>query len=112
MKTKILSLTIGLLFIVNFSMLAQQVKTEKLKVFGNCGMCESRIEKTVSDLNGVSKADWDKETKMLEVSFDESKLKLDDIHKAIAAVGHDTEKAKSKDDVYNALPGCCHYERK
>ncbi|MCK5170994.1 MAG: heavy-metal-associated domain-containing protein [Bacteroidales bacterium] len=111
MKTKILSLTIGLLLIASFTVFAQELKTETLKVFGNCGMCESRIEKTVSGLDGVTKADWDKETKMLEVSFDESKLKLDDIHKAVAAVGHDTEKEKVSDEVYSALAGCCQYER-
>lgn len=111
MKTKILSSTIGLFLIASFSVLAQKVKTEKFKVFGNCGMCESRIEKAVTGLNGITKADWDKETKMLEVTFDESKLKLDDIHKAVAAVGHDTEKEKASNEVYNALPGCCKYER-
>jgi periplasmic mercuric ion binding protein len=111
MKTKIASLTIGLLLMSGLSLLAQEVKTEKFKVFGNCGMCENRIEKAVSELDGVSKADWDKETKILEVSFDESKLKLVDIHKAVAVVGHDTEKEKASDDVYNALAGCCKYER-
>ncbi|MDA3894414.1 MAG: heavy-metal-associated domain-containing protein [Salinivirgaceae bacterium] len=112
MKTKILSLTIGLLLIASFSVLAQELKTETFKVFGNCGMCESRIEKAVTGLEGVTKADWDKETKMVEISFDEGKVKLDDIHKAVAKVGHDTEKEKAKDEVYNALAGCCKYERK
>ncbi len=109
---KAINLTIGLLLIASFSVFSQEVKTEKIKIFGNCGMCKSRIEKAVSSLEGVTKADWDKETKMLEVSFDESKLKLDDVHKAVAAVGHDTEKEKASDEVYNALAGCCKYERK
>ncbi|HAF27735.1 MAG TPA: ATPase [Bacteroidales bacterium] len=111
MKTKILNLTIGLLLIASFSVFAQEIKTETFKVYGNCGMCENRIEKAVTGLEGVTKADWDKETKMLDVSFDESKLKLDDIHKAVAAVGHDTEKEKASNEVYNALAGCCKYER-
>ena len=108
---KAINLTIGLLLIASFSVFAQGLKTETFKVFGNCGMCESRIEKAVSGLDGVTKADWDKETKMLDVSFDESKLKIDDIHKAVAIVGHDTEKEKASDNVYNALAGCCKYER-
>ena len=109
-KTVLLSLLI--ILSISFSTLAQNVKTEEFKVFGNCGMCENRIEKAVLDLDGVSKAEWDKETKMTEVSFDESKVKLEDIHKAIAKVGHDTEKEKASDEVYNSLAGCCKYERK
>jgi len=111
MKAKNLNLTIGLLLIASFSVLGQELKTEKFKVYGNCGMCESRIETTVTALEGVTKANWDEKTQMLEVSFDQSKLKLDDIHKAVAKVGHDTEKAKAEDEVYNALPSCCQYKR-
>lgn len=106
---KAINLTIGLLLIASFSVLGQELKTEKFKVYGNCGMCENRIESAISGLEGVTKADWDKETKMAEVSFDESKVKLDDIHKAIAKVGHDTEKEKASDEVYNGLAGCCKY---
>jgi mercuric ion binding protein len=109
-KTVLLSVLV--ILSISFSALAQNIKTEKFKVYGSCGMCESRIEKAVLDLDGVTTADWDKETKMVEISFDEVKVKLDDIHKAVAKVGHDTEKEKAKDEVYNALAGCCKYERK
>lgn len=108
-KTVFLSMLI--ILSASFSALAQEVKTEKFKVYGNCGMCESRIEKAALDINGLTKADWDKDTKMLEVSFDESKVKVVDIHKAIAKVGHDTEKEKASIEVYNALAGCCKYKR-
>ena len=106
-KTVLLSMVVFLS--LSLTALAQEVKTEKFKVFGNCGMCESRIESAITGLEGVTKAEWDKETKMAEVSFDESKVKLDDIHKAIAKVGHDTEKEKASDEVYNGLAGCCKY---
>ena len=79
-------------------------KTEKIKVYGNCGMCESRIEKAVKAVDGVSKADWDKETKMLEVTFDDSKTDIHKVHMAVAAVGHDTDMHKAKDEVYDKLP--------
>jgi hypothetical protein len=35
--------------------------------------------------------------------------KMDDIQKAIAQIGHDTEKFKAPDEVYNKLPECCLY---
>ena len=76
MKTKVLSL-VAILMMGAFTVLAGN-KTEKIKVYGNCGMCESRIEKAVKAVDGVSKADWDKKTKMLEVTFDD---KNTNIHK-------------------------------
>lgn len=85
--------------------------TTKFKVYGNCGMCEKRIEKAAK-LDGVRIADWSEETKMLTVTFDAQKVKPGQIHKAVAAVGHDTEKVKAPDEVYAELHGCCQYERR
>ncbi|WP_372648528.1 heavy-metal-associated domain-containing protein [Draconibacterium sp.] len=109
MKTKVLSL-VAILMMGAFTVLAGN-KTEKIKVYGNCGMCESRIEKAVKAVDGVSKADWDKKTKMLEVTFDDTKTNIHKVHMAVAAVGHDTEMHKAKDEVYDKLPGCCKYDR-
>lgn len=85
-------------------------KTETIKVLGNCGMCKTRIEKAAK-IDGVSKAEWNDDTKMLTLVYDPLKVKSDDVQKKIAAVGHDTEIFKADDKVYNALPGCCKYER-
>ncbi|MCD6091015.1 MAG: heavy-metal-associated domain-containing protein [Bacteroidales bacterium] len=109
MKTKVLSL-VSVLFFSTMSLFAQD-KAEKIKVYGNCGMCETRIEKAVNAIDGVSAADWNKETKMLKVSFDESKTDIHKVHMAVAKVGHDTKKYKADDSVYNKLPSCCLYER-
>jgi len=86
-------------------------KTETIKVWGNCDLCKARIEKAAK-IDGVSKAVWDVKTKMLTVVYNPSKVSSDKIQKRIAAVGHDTEKYKADDKVYNSLPSCCHYERK
>lgn len=87
------------------------VQHEMFKVSGNCGMCEETIETAAKALNGVYKADWDQETKMIQVSFNSDKIKLAEIHKAIAKVGYDTELEKANDEVYNELPACCQYTR-
>jgi len=85
-------------------------KTESFKVWGKCGMCKERIEKTVK-AEGATSANWDSKTSMLTVTYDPSKTNQDALSKKLASVGHDTEKYKADDKVYNALPGCCHYER-
>ena len=94
-----------------FSLLAQDVKTEKFEVAGNCGMCKTRIEKAANSVDGVTSADWNQETKTLEVSFNKEKTDVHQIQMAIAKVGHDTPMHKAPDEVYEELPGCCKYER-
>lgn len=86
-------------------------KTDSLFVNGACGMCKSRIQKTLK-LDGISYAVWDTDSKMLKVTYDPAKITNDEIQKKVVAVGHDTEKYKAEDSVYNKLPGCCHYDRK
>ncbi|MBP7357693.1 MAG: heavy-metal-associated domain-containing protein, partial [Cloacibacterium sp.] len=88
---------------------AQEIHTEA-KVNGACGMCKDRIEK-ISKTAGASKAEWDAETLTLKLEFDQSKTSLDQILKKIAEVGHDNEKYKTTQEVYDKLPGCCHYDR-
>jgi periplasmic mercuric ion binding protein len=109
MKTKVLSLVA--LFLLGAVSVFAGTKTEKIEVKGNCGMCESRIEKAAKSVDGVSKADWNKDTKILEVTFDDTKTDLDKVEVAIAKVGHDTPKHKASTEVYDKLPSCCHYDR-
>jgi copper chaperone CopZ len=74
-------------------------------------MCETRIEKAAKEVNGVNEADWDKETKMIEVTFNPEVTSRDKIQMAIAVVGHDTPLHQADDEVYEQLPQCCKYER-
>lgn len=85
-------------------------KTETFKVWGNCDMCKTRIEKAVKAA-GVTSADWNTDTKMLTIAYNPAKTNVDAFGKKLASVGHDTEKYKADDKVYNALPACCKYER-
>ncbi len=86
-------------------------KTETFKVYGNCGMCEKTIEASLKNVKGIEKADWNKETKMMEVTFDLELISLKEIKQKIADVGYDTDEVRATDDTYNGLPGCCQYER-
>lgn len=81
------------------------------KVYGNCGMCEERIEKAANAVEGVANADWDVDSKQMEVRFDAEKTNAEAIHAAIAAIGHDTEQVKADDATYEGLHGCCQYDR-
>lgn len=85
-------------------------RTESFKVWGQCEMCKSRIEKTVKS-EGATTASWDVKSQMLTVTFDSAKTNREALSKKLAAAGHDTEKFKATDEVYAKLPDCCHYER-
>lgn len=80
----------------------------KFTVYGNCGMCEKRIE-TALDVKGISFSDWDRHTKEVYIKYNPRVISEDELHKLIAAVGHDTDKAKADTTVYRKLPGCCLY---
>ena len=88
----------------------KNAKTETVKIFGNCGMCESKIEKAGTQKN-ITSVDWDKDSKMATLTYDSLKTTREEILKRIAAVGYDSEKFHAEESAYNDLPGCCQYDR-
>ena len=88
----------------------KNAKTETVKIFGNCGMCQTKIEKA-GNLKNVAKVDWDADTKLATLTYDERKTNQDEILKRIALVGYDNEKFLAPDKAYSNLPGCCQYDR-
>ncbi len=85
-------------------------KTETVKIYGNCGMCKSTIEKA-GNLKKVANVDWNKDTKIATITYDTTKTNQDEILKRIALSGYDSDKFLAPDDVYANLHGCCQYER-
>lgn len=77
-------------------------------VSGACEMCKDRIEEAAKG-KGVHSAVWDVNTKKLTLVFNQASTTMSRIQKRIADAGHDTEKEKARDAVYNELPACCHY---
>jgi mercuric ion binding protein len=117
MKTIKLFLLIVMITTISGTVIAQTTsgnsgnqKTETIKVWGNCNLCKTRIEKAVKS-DGATAADWNVKTKLLTVTFDPSKTSVDSFSKKLASVGHDTEKYKADDKAYNALDACCQYTR-
>jgi copper chaperone CopZ len=88
----------------------KNAKTETVKIYGNCGMCEKTIEKA-GNLKDIVKIDWNVDTKMATITYDAKKTSQDEILKRIASSGYDSDKFLAPDDVYDNLHGCCQYER-
>ena len=87
------------------------LKTDTFKVYGNCGMCKRTIETAAAGLEGVKSAVWNMDTDMLTVTYNPSKVTLDQIKTAVAESGYDSDTHRAPDQVYNNLHGCCQYER-
>lgn len=88
----------------------KNAETIEVKVEGLCNMCKNTIEKAGSSGN-VSTTKWDRTSKLASITFDNKKTNKNDILKKIALVGYDNAAFLAPDEVYNALPGCCKYER-
>ena len=99
----------------SFTMFAQEKKSKNkevvIKVAGNCGMCEKRIEKAAYSVKGVKSAEWHVDCQDVHVIIDENKCSIEDVAKAIAAAGHDTDLVKADDKKHEALHECCNYKR-
>ena len=90
---------------------SQTVQLAIFGVSGNCEQCKERIETAAKSVSGVSSATWEVATKKIKVEFNPMATNPDAVQKAIAKVGHDTEKYKAPDDVYKQLPECCLYRK-
>ena len=108
--SKILMVITVLLSAVNSFAQIKNAKTETVKIYGNCGMCKTTIEKA-GNVKNVATIEWNKDTKMATINYDDKKTNQDEILKRIALAGYDSEKFLAPDDVYAKLPGCCQYNR-
>ena len=88
----------------------KNAKKETVKIYGNCGMCETTLEKA-GNVKKVAIVDWDKDSKMATITYDSTKTNQSEILKRIALAGYDSDKFLAPDDVYSKLPECCQYER-
>ena len=110
---------IGLIISVglsSFLMAQEAVKVENpgeatFTVLGNCGMCKDRIERAAYTVRGVRSASWDQEKQTLEVRFRPERTSQEQIERAVAKAGHDTQNFLTHDDIHANLHHCCIYKR-
>lgn len=110
------NLTIILALMIGVFAYAQDAKPNKnakyeIRVNGNCDMCKKRIEKAAYSVKGVKSAQWHQDHQDIHLIIDQRKTNIDEVCKAIAEAGHDTERIKAKDEVYENLHNCCLYKR-
>lgn len=87
------------------------MKTQQVKVFGNCNVCKKKIEAAAYSKK-VSSAVWNKVSNVAILSYDSTKTTADAILKKIALAGYDNQGYLAPDAAYAKLDQCCQYERK
>ncbi len=97
----------SILVLTTFNLNSQNRDT--INVNGACGMCKERIENAALNIIGVFSAVWDVETHLLTVEVDSILYNDNELHTKMASIGHDTDKIKASDEIYNNLHGCCQY---
>ncbi|MCL6462181.1 MAG: DUF3347 domain-containing protein [Flavobacterium micromati] len=113
MKNSISKIGLAITMLLTITFTNAQIKnakTETVKIYGNCGMCKTTIEKA-ANLKNIAAVDWNKDTKMATLKYDATKTNQDEILKRVALVGYDSDKFLAPNDVYANLHGCCQYDR-
>jgi copper chaperone CopZ len=110
MKTFAALLAASLLMLSSGNAQESKVVEAAFKVSGNCNICKARIEKALK-IKEVKFARWDPKSKLATVAYLSPAVSLDSLQHRVAAVGHDTEKFKAPDAVYQDLPECCLYRK-
>jgi len=113
MKNSISKIGLAITMLLTITFTTAQIKnakTETVKIYGNCGMCKTTIEKA-ANLKNIAAVDWNKDTKMATLKYDVTKTNQDEILKRVALVGYDSDKFLAPNDVYANLHGCCQYDR-
>ena len=80
--------------------------TSEIKVYGNCDMCKEKIE-TAMDRPGISFSEWNEDTKILTVRYNDEKITEDEIHQIISDLGYSTDKLEANKEAQNKLDKCC-----
>ena len=109
---KSINLIFAFLVLITTSSSAQlsNSKTENVKIYGNCGMCEKTIE-SAGTKKKVAQVDWNKDSKMAIMTYDSLKTTKKEILKRIALAGYDSDYFLAPEDTYKALAECCKYDR-
>jgi periplasmic mercuric ion binding protein len=104
---RVYTLFLSVIFAVSTVFAAMPEKTITIKTSARCGMCKQKIEKAVTDVNGVKSATLDLTSKTVKVKYDDAVTNVDEIRNAIAAIGYTADGVKPTKEAYDNLPGCC-----
>ena len=112
-KMKSIKLLMAMALMLSISTCFAEIKNAKVEtvhIYGNCSICKKTIE-SAANVKDIVQVEWNKDTKMAILTFDEKKTNQQEILKRIALAGYDSDIFLAPDNVYAKLEPCCQYER-
>lgn len=104
---KNLIIIIATVLLANVAFAQKGVETVNIQTSAVCEMCKETIEKQLAFTKGVTAAELDLETFVVTVSYRDKKTSVEELKKAINAVGYDADDSKPSKESYEKLHHCC-----
>ncbi len=82
-------------------------KEVKIKTSAVCGMCKSRIERSLAFEKGVKEATLDVKSKVVTIKYNPAKTDVAKLKANISKTGYDAEEVSADEAGYAKLPSCC-----
>jgi len=79
----------------------------QFKTSAVCGMCKSRLEKSLAYEKGVQAANLDVPSKVLTVTYNPAKTSAEALRTAVQKTGYDADQLTADARAYDRLPECC-----
>ncbi len=98
-------------FIISCGSHKSPIAQYQVKVWGNCDFAKSKIESSAK-VAGVLEAQWNKDSKLLSLQLDSTKVSIEEVMRGVSASGFDNDYFAGNDYEYEKLPDSCKYERK
>lgn len=95
------------LFVAGASSFAGQ-KTAEISISTvQCGTCSKTIKKALNKIDGVITVDVDIKNKKATITYNDSKITLEQIENTITRAGYDANDKKADPSAYQELDDCC-----
>lgn len=107
MKKTIITLAIALAFIAATATSFAEIKEVKIQTSAVCGMCKTRIEKSINQLDGIKNAILNVDDKIATVKYDDKTTNPNKIRKAISMAGYKADDLAADAKAYKMLPEHC-----
>ncbi|MBK8660124.1 MAG: heavy-metal-associated domain-containing protein [Bacteroidetes bacterium] len=84
-----------------------KAKVVNIKTSAVCESCKKRIEKGLSQQDGVMEAILNLNSKQVKIKYDPAKTSDVQLRQAIANMGYNADEVKANAEAYHKLPACC-----
>lgn len=84
--------------------------TKTAQVTGTCSSCKKGIETAAFEKN-TAQAEWDSQTQIATITFDNRKTTLDAVLRKIALSGYDNQRYLAPADAVSKIDACCQSKR-